>query len=194
MDLDTRDFNGEWDYSTLPANIRIGANCYLERKESFARVRSQRDPAMVIGNRVRIYTWTAFSIEPGGAIEVGDDSTLTGAVFWCAEHISIGRRVLISYNVVIVDSDFHPRDPVERRRDAIAVSPHGDPTRRPPILAAPVVIEDDAIVGIGALILKGVRIGAGARVCAGAVITADVPAGHVVAGNPARLLTEGAWS
>lgn len=191
MDIDLRDFTGDWDYTTLPDNIRIGAGCYLERKESFARVRSQRDPGLVLGDRVRVYTWTAFSIEPDGAIEIGDDSTLAGAVFWCAGHITIGRRVVISYNVVVVDSDFHPRDPDQRRLDAIAVSPYGDPADRPPSAVEPVVIEDDVLVGIGAMILKGVRIGAGASVCAGAVVTADVPAGSVVAGNPARIVTQG---
>lgn len=191
MDIDLRDFTGDWDYTTLPDNIRIGDGCHLERKESFARVRSQRDPGLVLGDRVRVYTWTVFSIEPGGAIEIGDDSTLAGAVFWCAGHITIGRRVVISYNVAIVDSDFHPRDPDQRRLDAIAVSPYGDPADRPPSVVEPVVIEDDVLVGIGALILKGVRIGAGASVCAGAVVTTDVPAGSVVAGNPARIVTQG---
>lgn len=192
MDFDSRDFSGEWDYTTLPDNIQIGAGCYLERRESFARVRSRRDPGLVLGDRVLVYTWTAFSIEPDGLIEIGDDSVLAGAVFWCAHHIAIGRRVVISYNVVIADSDFHRRDPGQRRLDAIAVAPFGDAANRPPSAARPVVIEDDVQVGIGALILKGVRIGAGARVCAGAVVTADVPAGGTVAGNPARVVTEGA--
>lgn len=191
MDFDSRDFSGEWDYTTLPDNIRVGTGCYLERKESFARMRSRRDPGLVLGDRVRVYTWTAFSIEPDGFIEIGDDSVLAGAVFWCARHIAIGRRVAVSYNVVIVDSDFHPRDPGQRRLDAIAVAPYGDPANRPPSAAMPVVIEDDVQVGIGALILKGVHIGAGAKVCAGAVVTADVPAGGTVAGNPARVVNEG---
>jgi len=51
----------------------------------------------------------------------------------------------------------------------------------------PVVVEDDAWIGIGAIILKGVRIGAGARIGAGSVVTSDVPAGGVVQGNPAVL-------
>jgi len=51
-------------------------------------------------------------------------------------------------------------------------------------------VGDDVVIGIGAMILKGVRIGAGARIEAGAVVTSDVPAGAVAAGNPARVVGE----
>jgi acetyltransferase-like isoleucine patch superfamily enzyme len=121
-------------------------------------------------------------------VEIGDDSILVGPVFMCAERISVGRRVLLSYNVTVADSDFHPHDPAERILDAIANAPGGDRARRPPLVAKPVVIEDDAEIGIGAIILKGVRVGRGARVGAGAVVARDVPAGAVVEGNPARLV------
>ncbi len=191
-DLDVRELTGDWDYSALPSNIRIGEGCYLERKESFQRFRSRHDPGIVLGNGVRVYTWTAFTVERDGVVVVGDDSTLVGAIFWCAESIVIGRRVVISYNVVIADSDFHPRDPDLRKLDAIAVSPEGN-SERPPLLSKPVVIEDDVRVGIGALILKGVRIGAGAHISAGSVVTTSVPAGTVVAGNPARVVQPG-WA
>lgn len=47
-------------------------------------------------------------------------------------------------------------------------------------------IETGAIIGANAVILPGLRIGAGALVGAGAVVTKDVPAGVIVAGNPAK--------
>jgi UDP-2-acetamido-3-amino-2,3-dideoxy-glucuronate N-acetyltransferase len=49
------------------------------------------------------------------------------------------------------------------------------------------VVERDAAIGSGALILGGVRIGAGALVGAGAVVTRDVAPGETVAGVPARV-------
>ena len=181
------EITGAWDYSTLPANVRLGAGCFLERRDSFKRFRSTRPAGLVLGERVTVYTWTEFNLEPGGVLEVGADSILVGAVFMCAEHIRLGQRVIVSYNVTIADSDFHPHDPELRQRDARANAPLGDRSQRPPIVARPVIIEDDAWVGIGAIILKGVTIGRGARIGAGAVVTSPVPAGATVAGNPGRI-------
>ena len=182
---------GAWDYSTLPANVRMGQGCFLERRDSFKRYRSRREVGLRLGDRVTVHTWTEFNMEPEGVLEVGDDSTLVGAVFMCAESIRIGKRVIVSYNVTIADSDFHPRDPEQRKLDAIANSPEGDRSKRPPVVTRPVVIEDDAWIGIGAIILKGVRIGRRARIGAGAVVAKDVPDGAVMTGNPARLVEEG---
>jgi acetyltransferase-like isoleucine patch superfamily enzyme len=186
-----KEITGAWDYRTLPANVRIGAGCSLERKGSFERFRSTRDPGLVLGERVRAYTWTMFNVEPTGLLEVGDDTILVGPAFMCAEHIRIGRRVVVSYNVTIADSDFHPLDPDERLRDAVANAPFGARSHRPSLITRPVTIDDDAWIGIGAIILKGVHVGAGARVGAGAVVTRDVPAGVTVTGNPARAVADG---
>jgi acetyltransferase-like isoleucine patch superfamily enzyme len=191
--VDVAELTGDWDYRTLPPNVVVGAGCFLERKDSFKRFRSTREPGLVLGDRVKVYTWTAFSVEPTGRVVVGADATLVGAVFMCAGDITIGERVIVSYNVTIADCDFHPRDPDERIRDAIANAPEGDRSQRPPLVSRPVVIEDDVWVGIGAIVLKGVTIGRGARVGAGAVVTSDVPAGAWVAGNPARRVERGAW-
>lgn len=185
--MDTREITGEWDYSSLPANVKLGPGCFIERKESFRRFRSTRDPGLRLGSNVIVYTWAEFSVEPEGEITVGDDSILVGPVFMCAGRISVGRRVVISYQVTIADSDFHPLDPAARRNDAIAAAPGGDVRLRAPLESRPVVIEDDVWIGIGAIVLKGVRIGRSARVAAGAVVTRDVPDGATVAGNPARI-------
>ncbi|MFQ5745915.1 MAG: gamma carbonic anhydrase family protein [Gemmatimonadota bacterium] len=53
-------------------------------------------------------------------------------------------------------------------------------------------IEDDCLIGMGAIVLSGARIGQGSLVAAGAVVTEgmDVPAGRLVAGVPARVVRE----
>jgi len=57
-----------------------------------------------------------------------------------------------------------------------------------PALAAPVVVEQGSFVGAAATLLPGIRIGARSFVAAGSVVTADVPAGTLVAGVPARVV------
>jgi len=192
------DIKGSWNYTDLPENISIGKECWFERKQSFERFRNELDLGLKIGNRVKVYTWTTFNVdvkvytwttfnvEPNGLLEIGDDSILVGAIFMCADHIKIGKRVLVSYNVTIADSDFHPIDPMERMQDAIASAPQGNKKLRPRITTKPITIEDDVWIGIGAIILKSVRIGKGARITAGSIVTSDVSSGSIVTGNPAR--------
>lgn len=186
--FDASTVTGGWSLDRLPPGlVRAGTDCYLERMESFERIKSAHRPALVLGDRVTVYTWTGFGIDEGGRMEVGDDCVLVGPQFLCGERITIGDRVVLSYNVSIADSDFHPHGLEARRRDAEAISPSGH-GHRPLLTTAPVEIGDDARVGIGAVVLKGVRIGRGATVDAGAVVTADVPDGATVAGNPGRLV------
>lgn len=182
------DITGGWDYSELPDNIVVGRECWLERKDSFSTFRSEQERGLVLGNGVRIYTWTTFNVESSGRVEVGDGSSLVGVTFMCAKQISLGKRVFISYHVTIADSDFHPMEPELRKRDAIANTPFGDRSKRPAYVSRPVVIGDDVRIGIGAIILKGVTVGAGAQIGAGSVVAKDVVAGAIVEGNPARIV------
>jgi len=75
----------------------------------------------------------------------------------------------------------------------IITSAHQEAGRELPVLFspvdfAPVVIEDDADLGVASVILPGVTVGKGAVIGAGAVVTADVPPYAVAAGVPARVL------
>jgi maltose O-acetyltransferase len=57
-------------------------------------------------------------------------------------------------------------------------------------IEAPVVIKDYVFIGPRAIILPGVTIGQGAVVAAGAVVTKDVPDRAIVAGIPAKIISE----
>ena len=59
-----------------------------------------------------------------------------------------------------------------------------------PPSADPVIIEDRVLVGANAVVLEGCRVGAGSVVAAGAVVTNDIPASVVAAGQPARVIKE----
>jgi acetyltransferase-like isoleucine patch superfamily enzyme len=52
----------------------------------------------------------------------------------------------------------------------------------------PIIVEDEVWIGVGALLLSGIRIGKGAIVAAGEVVSKDVPAFAIVAGNPAQII------
>ena len=101
--------------------------------------------------------------------------------------------MIVSYNVTIADCDFHPRDPELRLQDAIANAPGGDRSRRPPLISKCVTIEDNVWIGVGAMVLKGVRIGNGARIGPGCVVTTDVPPGSWIHGNPSRPTPRQQW-
>lgn len=55
---------------------------------------------------------------------------------------------------------------------------------------APVTVMDNVFIGVNAILLPGVVVGSNAIVAAGAVVTKAVPAGSIVAGNPARIIGE----
>ena len=102
------------------------------------------------------------------------------------ERIEIGSHCLISWNVGIADSDFHPLEPAQRLIDAHALAPfYKDRPSRPKLETRPVKIADNVWIGMNAIILKGVTIGENSVVAAGAVVVKSVPPNTIVAGNPA---------
>lgn len=124
-----------------------------------------------INHRVLLCTW-----QPGAVLEIGDNFAMSGGSICTAERISIGNDVAVGANTTIIDTDFHPLDPDVRRRTPQAAD------------TAPIRIEDDVFIGMNCLILKGVTIGRGSVVGAGSVVTRDIPAGVIVAGNPAKVI------
>jgi len=123
-----------------------------------------------------------------GKIEVGDYCFIgPGTRVWSCASVRIGNRVLISHDVNIHDNNSHNLDASERHKDFVYMLEHNGILRDNDIGSAPIVIEDDAWIGFGSVILKGVKIGKGAVVAAGSVVTKDVPPYTLVAGNPARI-------
>ena len=109
------------------------------------------------------------------ALRVGDGTWIGQQCFFHAGGgITIGENVGIGPAVKILTS-VH-----EEAGRAV-------PILHAPLRFAPVVIEDDADLGVGAIVLPGVTIGRGAQIAAGAVVTRDVPAYGIAVGVPARV-------
>lgn len=108
-------------------------------------------------------------------IHVGDDCGFSGVSIVAQQHIQLGNRVLCGANVVICDGDHHPLNAQRRAEGATGSS-------------APIYIGDDVWLGMNVVVLKGVNIGAGAVIAANALVNADIPAGAIAAGVPAKVV------
>lgn len=121
------------------------------------------------------------TLRPGAEIILGRGVGLSGTSVCAALRIQVGEGTFVGAGAMIFDNDFH--------------SPVGEWTwgAAAPDNPKPIIIGRGVFIGARAIILKGVTIGDRAIVGAGAVVTKDVPARQLVAGNPARLIptTEG---
>lgn len=119
-------------------------------------------------------------------IYVGSNTFISGATISCAKKVTIGNNVQIAWGVNILDHNSHSLDHNERRRD-LSNTLKGIKTWND-VHMLDVTIDDDAWIGVNAIILKGVHIGKGSIVGAGSVVTKSVPPFSIVAGNPARVI------
>ncbi|WP_347344382.1 sugar O-acetyltransferase [Microbacterium sp.] len=128
--------------------------------------------------------------------DLGQDAFVKPPLFVdYGEHISIGARTFVNYNLTALDvapitigedcllgpnvqllTPTHPIDP-RPRRDKLEA-------------ARPITIGDNVWLGGGVIVCPGVTIGDNSVVGAGSVVTRDIPANVVAVGNPARVLRE----
>lgn len=134
---------------------------------------------------------------------VGNDLHIgSGSRFWATESISIGSGVYIGKDVLVeCNAEIGDYVLIANRVALVGRRDHdfraiGIPVRFSPWVGSKmspspykeekVVIETDVWIGLSAIVLTGVTIGRGAIVAAGAVVTRDVGAYEIVAGNPAK--------
>lgn len=110
---------------------------------------------------------------------IGNNVGMSQAAIICHQSITIGDYVKIGGGVKIYDTNFHSLNPEVRRVRELDMKEKK---------CRPVVIEHDAFIGAGAIILSGVTIGANSVVAAGSVVNKSIPANEVWGGNPARFI------
>ena len=114
--------------------------------------------------------------------KIGDRGTIESV-----NRVEIGKDTAIAHEVVITDNNNHPVNPADRRY--MRRTPHGSEERKHHHSAnAPIIIGENVWIGARARICKGVTIGDNAVIAANTVVTHDVPANAIAAGNPAKIV------
>jgi acetyltransferase-like isoleucine patch superfamily enzyme len=108
-----------------------------------------------------------------GRLSVGEGTLINrGVLLDNRGGITIGKQVSIAHDVRLYTMGHDPHDASFATK------------------AAPVRIDDYAVIFAAAMVMPGVHIGEGAVVMAGSVVTKDVPPKRMVGGNPAQDLGE----
>lgn len=145
--------------------LRIGRGVRILKKQGSIEVGDR----VMLHRHVKLSAWGTdgpAKITIGSRTYIGDRTEIHAG-----RSVTIGSGCDISWDCNILDRDYH-----KLCSDTETF--------------APVVISDNVWIGCRAIILKGVTIGEGAVVAAGSVVTRDVPARTLVAGNPAKVIRE----
>jgi acetyltransferase-like isoleucine patch superfamily enzyme/coenzyme F420-reducing hydrogenase beta subunit len=165
------------------SNISINRNATLELNGNL-EVGGKRFASSGLTTRLQLDPFSSLTINSGFTVMDGSFIWVThsgnlildggfineGVSITCASTIHIGKGCNIAREAVIRDYDGHYIETLNYRT------------------AKPIVIGNHVWIGYRAMILKGVTIGDGAIVAANAVVTKDVPANCIVAGNPAKII------
>jgi len=141
-----------------------------------------------IGENVRIFNFVnayGCSIDDGSkvgafveiqkGVSIGKNCKISSHSFLC-EGVRVGDNVFIGHGVMFTN-DLFPR----------ATNPDGSQQTEADWKVVETHVRKGASIGSNATILCGVTIGENAMIGAGSVVTKDVPANTIVAGNPARI-------
>jgi acetyltransferase-like isoleucine patch superfamily enzyme len=166
---------------TCPANpgtvlLGFGANGAFD----FRRARSvwQNAGEVVFEGPARLGNGFKLSVAESGTVTFGGEFVLSAeSQIVCRDRITFGRGCLISWDVLMLDGDFHPLI----SEDGTVSETH-----------APIALGDRVWIGARSSILKGVALGDDTVVAAGSIVTKSQAAGGVLlGGNPARVIRDG---
>jgi UDP-2-acetamido-3-amino-2,3-dideoxy-glucuronate N-acetyltransferase len=125
-----------------------------------------------IGDNSKIGTFV--EIQKGA--KIGKNCKISSHTFIC-EGVTIEDNVFVGHNVTFIN-DLYPR----------ATTANGNLQEGEHWVSVPTLVKNGASIGSSATLLCGVTVGESAIVGAGSLVTNDVPAKTIVAGNPARIL------
>lgn len=156
------------DYRCITADVKLGKDVKLAQFVNLY--------GCEIGDNTKVGAF----VEIQKNVRVGARCKISSHTFVC-EGVSIEDNVFVGHNVAFINDSF-PR----------STSPGGELQTEKDWKVETTLVKKGASIGSGATILANVTIGENAMVGAGSVVTKDVPANAVVAGNPARILRRAA--
>lgn len=156
--------SSEYSFQRIATDVKLGKNVRLY---GFVNLYGCE-----IGDGVKIGAF----VEIQKGVKIGDRCKISSHTFIC-EGVALEEEVFIGHNVTFTN-DRYPR----------ATNSGGQLQTEADWKCIPTLVKRGASIGSGATLLCGITIGEGAMVGAGSVVTKDVPAGAVVAGNPARIV------
>jgi acetyltransferase-like isoleucine patch superfamily enzyme len=122
----------------------------------------------------------AIMIEEDGRLIIGNGVGMSSVMIRSHSSIRIGDNVNIGADTMILDTDCHSLNYLDRRtRGEDDISN---------VLSLQIVIEDDVFIGARTIITKGVHIGARSIIGAGSVVTKSIPSDCIAAGNPCKII------
>ncbi len=121
-------------------------------------------------------------VEENGKLIIGDYSGMSSAVIRVSDTVKIGNHVNVGADTMIMDTDGHALNHLDRRTRGIKDSTNTK--------SAPIFIEDDVFIGARSIIMKGVTIGARSIIGAGSVVVKSIPPDSIAGGNPCKVIKQ----
>ena len=129
---------------------------------------------------------TCIYVGKKATLKLGYDVGISSSTLWVKESVSIGNSVAIGADCIIMDTDAHNLD--WKIRCSEETNEYGESVDMVTAASAPIVIEDNVLVGARCIILKGVTIGARSIIGSGSIVTKDIPSDCIAAGNPCKVI------
>ncbi|MFC6860079.1 acyltransferase [Zunongwangia atlantica 22II14-10F7] len=132
----------------------------------------------ISGNPIGYYDKCTFFVNNGAKLIIGNNVGISQTALICHAGITIGNNVKLGGGVKVYDTDFHSLDAKIRASKKDSLNK----------MKAPIFIKDNAFVGAGSIVLKGVTIGENSIIGAGSLVSKNVPDNEIWGGNPAKFI------